>query len=165
VTAQLDRMQTFLKNLGVAWLPHAGQSYLEHLTAVYNGLKLWGQDSDVCNAGFFHSIYGTERFSAFKLPLSSRVTVKGIIGDRAESIAYLNCTMNREEFDAFVLEHQEGRLKKPRDRALYAVHLCDWLDQVPFNREWGYRRIIYETIAQELAGQALSAFEWVYRGR
>jgi hypothetical protein len=161
----VERYQTFLKNLGAAWLPHAGQTYLEHLTAVYHGLKLWGHNDDVCAAGFFHSIYGTERFNAFKLPLTARDTVREIAGEYGERIAFINCTMDRATFDAFVMEHQEGTLRDAQDRHLYAVHLCDWLDQVPFNREWGYRRIIYETIAQQLAGEALSAFEWVYRGR
>lgn len=159
---QLERMKLFLSNLGAAWLPHAGQSYVDHLTAVYHGLKCWGYNEYVCDAGFFHSIYGTERFTAFKVPLSERPTIRGIIGARAEKTAYLNCTMERAEFDAFVLSRA---MVAPLDRELLAVHLADWLDQVPFCKEWGYRREVYRSIADQLGPEELATFEWVYRGR
>jgi hypothetical protein len=98
------------------------------------------------------------------LPLSARDTVREVAGEYGERIAFVNCTMDRATFDAFVIEHQEGTLRGS-DRHLYAVHLCDWLDQVPFNREWNYRRVVYATIAEQLGSEALTAFEWVYRGR
>ena len=39
----------------------------------------------------FHSIYGTEKFQGFTLPLERRAEVRALIGDRAERLAYLNC--------------------------------------------------------------------------
>lgn len=158
-------MVKYLRSLGVADLPHAGQTYEQHLTAVYHGLKLWGHNDDVCAAGFFHSIYGTQRFQAFKLPMTERDTVAALIGWTAERLAFVNCSMERDEFDAFVLEHESGTLRSDSDRWVYAIQLCDWLDQVPFNKEWGYRRAVYAAIAHQLGGEALSAYEWVYRGR
>lgn len=158
-------MVKYLRSLGVADLPHAGQTYEQHLTAVYHGLKLWGHNEEVCAAGFFHSIYGTQRFQAFKLPMTERATVIALVGGLAERLAYINCTIEREDLDAFVLEYGSGPLKSDMDRWLYAVHLCDWLDQVPFTKEWGYRREVYKAMAYQLGGEALSAYEWVYRGR
>ena len=38
----------------------------------------------------FHSIYGTERFQGFTLPLERRGEISALIGERAERLAYLN---------------------------------------------------------------------------
>ena len=48
----------------------------------------------------FHSIYGTEQFQRFALPLERRGEVRAQIGERAERLAYLNCAMDRASFDA-----------------------------------------------------------------
>jgi hypothetical protein len=162
VNEQLERMKKYLSNIGAAWLPHAGQSYLEHNVGVYYALKSWGCYAEVCDAGFFHSIYGTERFTAFKVPLSGRPTIREMIGARGEALAYLNCTMDRKAFDEFVLSDVP---KDAQDRDLMTIHLADWLNQVPLSREWKYRYEAYESIAKQIGGEALSVFRWIYRGR
>src|SRR4029077_4472834 len=62
-------------------------------------LESQGFPADVCRAGMFHSIYGTERFQGFTLPLERSDEVRALIGDRAERLAYLNCAMDRGSFD------------------------------------------------------------------
>src|SRR4029077_20396088 len=59
---------------------------------------------DVCRAGMFHSIYGTEKFQGFILPLERRDEVRALIGERAERLAYLNCAMDRASFDRAVAQ-------------------------------------------------------------
>jgi hypothetical protein len=147
---------------------------LAHLIAVYRSLESQGFAEDVCRAGMFHSIYGTERFRGFTLPLERRVEVRALIGDRAERLAYLNCSMDRASFDR-VLD-QAGELYRIVDRItaeevalsrrdfddLCRVHLFDWLEQVPRSQEWGYRRAAYRRMAQRLGEQAEAAYDRVF---
>ena len=78
------RMTDFLVGMGVEQVPHTHKSYLAHLIAVFRSLEYLGCPEDVCRAGMFHSIYGTERFQGFTLPLEHRAEVRTLIGDRAE---------------------------------------------------------------------------------
>ena len=55
----------------------------------------------------FHSIYGTEKFQGFTLPLERRHEIRALIGDRAEYLAYLNCAMDRASFDRAVDQANE----------------------------------------------------------
>src|SRR3954470_2177579 len=96
------RLTDFLVGMGVEQVPHTHKSYLAHLIAVFRGLESQGCSTDVCRAGMFHSIYGTERFQGFTLPLERRDEVRALIGDRAERLAYLNCAMDRTSMDRAV---------------------------------------------------------------
>ena len=63
-----------------------------------------GCNEELCRAGMFHSIYGTEKFQGFALPLERRPEVRALIGERAERLAYLNCAMDRASFDRAVAQ-------------------------------------------------------------
>ena len=75
------RLTEFLVGMGVEQVPHTDKSYLAHLIAVYRLLESQGYPQDVCRAGMFHSIYGTEKFQGFTLHLERR--------DEAGAIAHL----------------------------------------------------------------------------
>jgi hypothetical protein len=156
------RMTDFLVGMGVEGVPHTDKSYLAHLIAVYRILESQGYPPDVCRAGMFHSIYGTEKFQGFTLPLDRRDEVRALIGDRAERLAYLNCAMDRASLDRAL--SQRGGTYRITDRItgepvelsradfddLCRVHLFDWLEQVPRSREWDYRRAAYRKMAERL---------------
>src|SRR5581483_11291454 len=139
----LKRLTDYLVSLGIEHVPHTKKTYLGHLVAVYHLMQTQGCSEDACRAGMFHSIYGTERFQGFKLPLERRAEVRELIGERAERLAYLNCAMDRATFDAAL--EQSGESYTFRDRItgepvrlgredfddLARVHLFDWLEQVP----------------------------------
>ena len=93
------RMTDFLIGIGIEDIPHTHKTYLGHLIAVYRMMQLEGCTEEVCQAGMFHSVYGTERFQGFKLPLERRDEVRSLIGDRAERLAYINCAMDRASLD------------------------------------------------------------------
>src|SRR5437764_11173604 len=93
------RLIDFLVGIGIKDIPHTHATYLGHLVAVARLLESQGYPADVCRAGMFHSIYGTERFQGFTLPLERRDEVRDLIGDRAERLAYLNCAMDRASLD------------------------------------------------------------------
>jgi (p)ppGpp synthase/HD superfamily hydrolase len=56
------RFIDFLIGMGIEQVPHTHKSYLVHLIAVFRSLESLSCPEDVCRAGMFHSIYGTERF-------------------------------------------------------------------------------------------------------
>ena len=168
------RLTDFLVGMGVEQVPHTHKSYLAHLIAVFRSLESQGYPADVCRAGMFHSIYGTERFQGFTLPLERRYEVRGLIDDRAEALAYLNCAMNRASFDRALEEgvepykiinritSEEIELSKADFDDLCRVHLFDWLEQVPRSREWDYRRAGYRKMAERLGGAAEASYERIF---
>jgi hypothetical protein len=169
------RLTDFLVGMGVEQVPHTHKSYLAHLIAVYRDLEAQGCPEDVRRAGMFHSIYGTQRFQGFTLPLQRRGEVRDLIGDRAERLAYLNCAMDRPSFDRALegdaepyrfrdrISGEEVRLSRGDFDDLCRVHLSDWLEQVPRSRlGWGYRRAAYRRMAERLGGAGREAYDRVF---
>lgn len=168
------RMVNFLVGLGTEDVPHTGEKgFLAHLIGVYRDLEGWGCDQDVCRAGLFHSIYGTEKFQKFSLPIERRAEVRQLIGERAERLAYVNCLMDRSSFDSLIgsdgpfhirlrLSDNPIELDEQDFHDLCVVHLCDWLEQVPRSQEWNYRREAYGRMAARLGGVAQESFDRVY---
>jgi len=168
------QLTDFLVELGTDKVPHTNEVFLAHLIAVHRDLKVWGCDEELCRAGMFHSIYGTERFQRFSLPLARRGEIRDLIGPRAERLAYLNSAMDRNSFDRAVFETGDvyciidrftgEEFELPRDEFddLCRVHLCDWLEQAPRSKEWNYRREAYRRMADRLGGTALGAYREVF---
>jgi hypothetical protein len=168
------RLTEFLTGLGVGAVGHTGKTYLAHLAGVYRLMESCGCADEVCRAGLFHSIYGTERFQGFKLPLERRPEMRALIGERAERLAYLNCAMDRASLDRAVtggaaphritdhLTGEEVELSPDDFDDLCRVHLYDWLEQVPRSRVWDYRRAAYRGMAGRLGGAAREAYDRVF---
>jgi hypothetical protein len=98
-------------------------SFLDHLVGTQAILRAWGCAEHVCQAGLFHSIFGTESFQAFSLPLdeagSNRATVRATIGKEAEGLALVNCVMERDSLDLAVLAfHGDGAHRNLLNAAL-----------------------------------------------
>ena len=131
----------FLVELGIETVPHSQKSYLGHLISVYRLMEGEGCTEELCRAGMFHSIYGTEKFQGFKLAVEDRPVVRKLIGDRAEKLGYLNCAMDRASFDEAALGDGETyrfidritgeavELSRADFDDLCRVHLYDWLEQ------------------------------------
>jgi hypothetical protein len=170
------RMTDFLLDMGVADIPHTHKSYLAHLIAVYRYLDSQGCMLEVCRAGMFHSIYGTELFQGFTLPLERRGEVRALIGERAERIAYLNCAMDRASFDRALEQNtepyritdritgEEVAVTGDEFNGLCQVHLFDFLEQVPRSERWDYRRAGYRRIASRLGEEARKEYDRVFAG-
>lgn len=170
------KFTNFLVGIGIEDIPHTQKSYLAHLIALYRYLEAHGASEDVCRAGMFHSIYGTEKFQGFTLPLERRDEVRELIGERAEWLAYLNCAMDRTSFDHAVEEAGGPRTFTDRITGdvvsltetdfddLCRVHLLDWLEQVPRSEEWNYRRPAYRRMAERLGPRFTAEYDRVYSG-
>jgi hypothetical protein len=169
------QLTEFLVNLGIEKVPHTEKTYLGHLVNVYRLMENDGCTEELCRAGMFHSIYGTQQFQGFKLPLESREELRKLIGARAEKLAYLNCAMQRETFDEAALGNGETyrftdritrdpvELSRADFDDLCRVHLYDWLEQAPRSRYgWGYRRSAYRRMAERIGGNAIAAYERVF---
>ena len=170
-------MTAFLLGQGIEEMEHTGKTYLGHLIAVHRMMEEQACSTDACRAGLFHSIYGTEAFQRFQLPVARRHEVRDLIGERAERLAYLNCAMDRASFDAAL---QRGRPPYPvLDRLtgeevpldtedfddLCRVHLYDWLEQAPRSRfGYDYRRAAYRGMAERLGPGAVATYDRVFAG-
>lgn len=165
----------FLLRLGIDKVAHTEKTYLAHLVNVYRLMEDEGCTPELCAAGMFHSIYGTEKFQGFKLELDQRDIVRQLIGERAERLGYLNCAMDRASFDAAALG--DGETYRFTDRItqetvtmtridfddLARVHLFDWLEQVERSRYgWGYRRAGYRQLAKRLGPKVEALYERVF---
>jgi hypothetical protein len=169
------QLTDFLVNMGIEKVPHTSKTYLGHLINVYRLMKEQGCSEELCRAGMFHSIYGTEQFQGFKLELDRRPELRNLIGERAERLGYLNCAMDRASFDLALEQSEEPYRFRDRitgeeialDRQdfddLCKVHLYDWLEQVPRSRfGWGHRREAYRRMAQRAGGAAEQAYARVF---
>ena len=160
-----DELMEFLAGLGTADVAHSGGDFLHHLRAVHDLLAAHGAERHVAVAGLFHSIYGTEGFQEFSLPLSERGRVRELIGEAAEHLAWANCAMDRATFDEAVEGALDGACERlpVRERAggdevpltrrqlveLAELHLFDWLEQVERSEfGWDYRRRAYRLMAE-----------------
>jgi hypothetical protein len=175
MTTDYRQLTTFLKNLGIEQVRHTQKNYFAHLVAVYQLMRAYGEEDELCQAGMFHSIYGTERFQGFKLQASQRAHVESLIGRRAEHLAYWNCFMDRDSFDGLLTQTEESysirhretdqsmQLNRQEYDDLCRVHLYDWLEQVPRSSlGWDYRRSAYRQMALRLGGKPLEAYDFTF---
>ena len=173
--ATLKELTGFLVNLGIEQISHTQKNYLAHLINVHKLMQTNGYDEDLCRAGLFHSIYGTEKFQGFKLTLDRREELVEMIGNRAERLAYWNCLMDRGSLDELLGQTTAPYMLRNRETAetmpltqrefddLCCVHLLDWLEQAPRSRfGWDYRRQAYRQMAERLGGKALATYDRVY---
>jgi len=170
------QLTDYFRSIGADTIEHTDKGYLTHAIGVYNDLKRWGCDEELARVGLFHSIYGTQIFQGFTLPVERRSEIQELIGDRAERLAYANCAMDRESFDALVQTTAvpgtyairdrltDGTIELSDDefRDLCTVHLCDWLEQVERWVNFDYRRASYRALAERLGGIGLSEYDRVF---
>ncbi|MEV6598629.1 DUF6817 domain-containing protein [Actinoplanes sp. NPDC051346] len=131
----------FLRQHGTGELAHSDASLLDHLCGVRDLLASWGCGTALCDAGLFHSVYGTEIFPTGAVPPELRPAVRELIGDEAETLAYLFGAVTRTSlFDAafdgapFLLESRDGEYLAVTDEqysGLAALTVANWLEQRP----------------------------------
>lgn len=132
-----------LRALSTDESPHSGRTLLDHLQGTQRRLEQWGNPEDICVAGLFHSIYGTEFYKTRSADLSQRDEIRKEIGRRAEELAYLFSACDRrhafsnvERAGDFTIRDlfQDGRetpISAATLRALLEIEAANWLDQAP----------------------------------
>ncbi|NQV26262.1 MAG: hypothetical protein HQ518_18060 [Rhodopirellula sp.] len=167
-------LTNYLKEVGATEVAHSDKGYLAHAIGVYNDLKTWGWDEELACTGIFHSIYGTQLFQGFTLPLEKRSEIAELIGERAEQLCWLNCAIDRQHFDNEILKTEgpyqildrfSGEFVDVPDEdfdALCFMHICDWLEQVGRSGAYDYRRTGYRDLAHRVGGVGLENYKRVF---
>ncbi|RGE45341.1 tetratricopeptide repeat protein [Comamonas testosteroni] len=85
------------RGVGQDW--HKAGTFRHHLVGVARSLALWQQPKDVRLLGLLHSVYGNAFVDLVKFDASSeREHLRALIGEGAEHLVYLFCTMSRTQF-------------------------------------------------------------------
>ena len=167
----MKTMTDYLVEFGAEKVPHTRKTYLGHAVSVYQDMKAWQAEDELCRAAMFHSIYGTEGFQTLTLPLDRREELRTLIGERAEKLVYVNCAMDRESFYGQVDQYQDDYQIKDRLAGgtidlshvefedLIRLHLCDFLEQCERTDHWHYKRETMRVMSERLGGAAREAYE------
>jgi hypothetical protein len=120
-----EKAISFFREL-TADIRHSRSTFFSHCFNIYNMLKEKGLEENVCLAGLFHSIYGTE---SFKTPLSiDRETVRSYIGAYAENLVYEFCNI-RPRFKMIV--SNEKNMDFIEHYHLACIELANLTEQAP----------------------------------
>jgi len=79
--------------MGTDQVSHSGGTLIEHLVGVHDILVANGAPKYVCDAGLFHSIYGTISFK--HKTTEDRDMIREMIGSDAENLVYIFSTLDR----------------------------------------------------------------------
>ena len=174
-----ERAVELLERFGAVSVKHPSGTLLEHLRGTYEQLDRWGCSKDLCGAGLYHSVYGTQYFKKRTVPLEARDEVRGAIGERAEEIAYLYCALLRpslyQNLDVgapYAVKTQDGG-EMPLSLAQFAdlmtLDLANRLEQLPRTRRDVARterdRQLYEQAVPLLPGLAVAEFRGTFPRR
>ncbi|WP_312758982.1 tetratricopeptide repeat protein [Pulveribacter sp.] len=90
------------RGVGQDW--HKAGTFRHHLVGVARSLALWQQPRDVRLLGLLHSVYGNAFVDLVKFDAASeRQRLQGLVGEEAEHLVHLFCTMSRAQFVQKVL--------------------------------------------------------------
>ena len=80
--------------------PIATEKFINHCIEIYEILKNDNESEEVCNAGLYHSIYGTSYFDVTVQTIENdRDLIKSEIGGYAEKLVYEMCSLKNREID------------------------------------------------------------------
>lgn len=127
-----------MDRLGVGEIQHnSNELLLPHLRGTSELLRAWGARDALCDAGLFHSIYGTEFFRTQTLSPERREEVRAVIGEEAEALVWLWCFGRRDtmppEFRS-VIDRRNGReipLGEVQGIDLLNLWIADAVEQLP----------------------------------
>lgn len=174
-----ERAMELLERFGAVSVEHSSGTLLEHLRGTYEQLDRWGCSKDLCRAGLYHSVYGTQHFRTRTVPLEARDEVRGAIGERAEEIAYLYCALSRRSlyrnldvgapYAVKALDGGEIPLSLAQLADLMTLDLANNLEQRPRATRDVARierdRAIYERAVALLPRAAVAEFRDTFRRR
>jgi hypothetical protein len=155
---ELEKRLRFLRNANTQGMPHTDGALLDHLLGTRRLLVEWEARPAVCDAGLFHSVYGTEYYELKAVPLTMRHEVQQLIGEEAESLAWLFCMMRRETLLENVKQRGNFRaqhrltdewlpLTEIQFQDLLTITLANSLESFP-RCSWMWRRILRWSIRE-----------------
>ena len=87
-----SKFKDYLIAQGAAKTAHSGYTLWGHLSGVHRILDACGSEDHVCNAGLFHSVYGTQAFKTVTTDGSRRAEIQDLIGQHAEGLVSIHRT-------------------------------------------------------------------------
>lgn len=88
--------------------PHAvGTTFEAHLLGTWRILMCWQQPLAVTRCGLFHSAYATDLYPIPLIRASARDTMQALLGEDAEALVFLFCTMDRGQVLRELREREE----------------------------------------------------------
>ena len=132
--AVTERAIAFLEAEGAGAHGHGpGRSLLDHLRGTAALLDRWGQPPWLQHAALVHSVYGTEARRRRLIAPARRAEVSGLVGERAERIAYLFAVIPRRRLSAGTHRWAPGAVMPGAAReeldAVLMLHLANLADQ------------------------------------
>lgn len=137
----MEQKIAFLSAHGAATAGHGVRTLIEHLRGVSDLLVAYGARPAVCDAGLFHSVYGTESYQHQTIPDTLRPQVIALIGEEAERLARLFGVMQKESLYALLdagegtITHRQTGASIPLSRQdvcdLSDLTVANWLEQRP----------------------------------
>ncbi|WP_343742765.1 DUF6817 domain-containing protein [Herbaspirillum huttiense] len=125
-----NQLLDLLRQCGATQRPHSGRMLFDHLVGTYNLLRAWGNSSTVCLGGLFHSIYGTNVFRQQSLYARDRSLLQHLIGEKAESLAWDFCHVDRPAAIIFALQQGDDCCADEPDWiALAEIEVANLLEQ------------------------------------
>lgn len=127
----------FLLGLEGSRRAHSGARLIDHLLGVRSKLSEWNCRRELCSAGLFHSVYGTENFRHQSLSLVERDKVRAVIGDEAEGLVFdfrgLKARSFLEGLADRIPDERPGTDGPVPDRQIDLLHLftANWIEQFP----------------------------------
>ena len=131
----------FLLEHGVGDRRHTGGGLCAHLIGTRELLSRWQMPETVCDAGLYHSIYGTDNYPETSIPIERRQVVRNVIGEEAELLCFLFCIIERlslysslssDDPPSCVRSRYGGaalKLDEQTYSALCHIALANWLEQ------------------------------------
>ncbi|KZN37882.1 hypothetical protein N480_14155 [Pseudoalteromonas luteoviolacea S2607] len=83
-----------LQSLG-SDIEHINGTLTKHLLGTYHLLKSWDLCEELCLAGLFHAVYGSDPTRSRLLGVEKRAEVANMIGSRAEMLVYMFCSCDK----------------------------------------------------------------------
>ncbi|OCQ21243.1 hypothetical protein A7985_11490 [Pseudoalteromonas luteoviolacea] len=90
----LEERVAQLQSLG-SEIEHINGTLTKHLLGTYHLLKSWALREELCLAGLFHAVYGSDPTRSKLLGVEKRSEVANMIGTRAEKLVYLFCSCDK----------------------------------------------------------------------
>jgi hypothetical protein len=108
----LKQQLELLSGAGIDAFAHSDRGLLDHLSGTRALLLDWGLHQTLCDAGLFHSVYGTEIYAKVLVSPALRACVRDVIGVESERLVWLFSVMARltlaqnlgRERDLFVID-------------------------------------------------------------
>lgn len=109
---------------------HGNSDYFDHCFTVHDILISMGADLDVCKAGLFHSIYGSDNFNSSNN--ISRDAVTNSIGSVAENLVFKFCNI-RNRFDCIL--NNSFKFNPYEDKSLTQIEYANLKEQYQRNND------------------------------